>query len=84
MYQEAKKAGKKAVAVAKAAHYDDLSNQLETRDGERHLYRLSKARHREAEDIEKFLGINDESGHLLAHRKRAMHRWHDYFREFRQ
>ncbi|VDP07617.1 unnamed protein product, partial [Heligmosomoides polygyrus] len=49
------------------------------RDGERHLCRLAKARHRQAEDIEKFLGINDENGHLLTNRKRAMKRWHDYF-----
>ncbi|VDO97566.1 unnamed protein product [Heligmosomoides polygyrus] len=55
---EAKKAAKKAVDVAKAVHYEDLSDKLETRDGERHLYRLAKARHRQAEDIEKFLGIN--------------------------
>uniref|UniRef100_A0A183GRS3 Uncharacterized protein n=1 Tax=Heligmosomoides polygyrus TaxID=6339 RepID=A0A183GRS3_HELPZ len=25
------------------------------------------------------LGINDENGHLLTNRKRAMERWHDYF-----
>ncbi|VDO23643.1 unnamed protein product [Heligmosomoides polygyrus] len=70
MYQEAKKAAKRAVAVAKPVHYDDLSDKLETRDGERHLYRLAKARHRQAEDMENFLGINDENGHLLTNRKR--------------
>ncbi|VDO90716.1 unnamed protein product [Heligmosomoides polygyrus] len=43
-YCEAKKAAKKAVAAAKAAHYTDLSEKLETRDGERYLYRLAKAR----------------------------------------
>ncbi|VDP01914.1 unnamed protein product [Heligmosomoides polygyrus] len=77
MYQESKKAGKKAVAVAKAVHCDDLSDKLETRDGERHLYRPAKARHHQAEDIEKLLGINDENGHLMTNRKRAMKRWHD-------
>ncbi|VDP11674.1 unnamed protein product [Heligmosomoides polygyrus] len=50
-----------------------------TRGGERQLYRLAKARHRQSEDIEKFFGINDENGHLLMNRKRAMERWHDYF-----
>ncbi|VDO19221.1 unnamed protein product [Heligmosomoides polygyrus] len=43
------------------------------------FYRLAKARHRQSEDIEKFFGINDENGHLLMNRKRAMERWHDYF-----
>ncbi|VDP55705.1 unnamed protein product [Heligmosomoides polygyrus] len=70
--------GQKAVAVAKAAHCDDLSDKLETRDGERHLYRLAKARHHQTEDIEKILGINDENGHLLTKREGVMKRWHDY------
>ncbi|VDP06299.1 unnamed protein product [Heligmosomoides polygyrus] len=64
-YREAKKAAKKAVAGAKAAHYADVNEKLETRDGERYLYRLAKARCRQAEDIEKFFGINDENGHPL-------------------
>ncbi|VDP06305.1 unnamed protein product [Heligmosomoides polygyrus] len=74
-YREAKKASKKAVAVVKAAYYAEVSEKLETRDGERYLYRLDKARCRQAEDIEKFYGIND----LLMDRKRAVKRWHDYF-----
>ncbi|VDP17676.1 unnamed protein product [Heligmosomoides polygyrus] len=44
-YQEAKKAAKKAVAVAKATHYGDVNENLESRDGERCLYRLAKIRH---------------------------------------
>ncbi|VDO69725.1 unnamed protein product [Heligmosomoides polygyrus] len=32
-------------------------------------------------DIEKFFGMNDESGHLLKDRKNAMKRWRDYFEE---
>ncbi|VDP06616.1 unnamed protein product [Heligmosomoides polygyrus] len=45
-YHEAKKAAKKAVAVAKATHYNDVYEKLESRDGERYLYRLAKKRHR--------------------------------------
>ncbi|VDP25373.1 unnamed protein product, partial [Heligmosomoides polygyrus] len=55
--------------------------KTETRDGERYLYRLAKARCRQAEDTEKFFGIKDENGHLLMDRKRAVKRWHDYFEE---
>ncbi|VDO63574.1 unnamed protein product [Heligmosomoides polygyrus] len=50
-------------------------------DGERHLHRLAKNRHRQTEDIEKFFGINDENGHLLMDRKKALKRWRDYFEE---
>lgn len=57
MNQWAKKSAKLAVSAAEAAHYDDLNETLESRNGERQLYRLIKARHRQNEDIEKFLGI---------------------------
>ncbi|VDO99713.1 unnamed protein product [Heligmosomoides polygyrus] len=73
-YQKAKKAAKKAVAVAKATHYSDVNEKLASRDGERYFYRLAMARHRQTEDIEKFFGINDESGHLLTDRKKALKR----------
>ncbi|EYC43086.1 hypothetical protein Y032_0504g2652 [Ancylostoma ceylanicum] len=36
-YREAKRAAKKAVTAVKAAHYDDLSNKLDSRDGERFI-----------------------------------------------
>ncbi|VDO93774.1 unnamed protein product [Heligmosomoides polygyrus] len=49
-YQKAKKAAKKAVAVAKATHYGDVYRKLES-SGERYLYRLAKTRHRQTEDI---------------------------------
>ncbi|VDP10971.1 unnamed protein product [Heligmosomoides polygyrus] len=78
---EAKKAAKKAVTVAKATHYGDVNEKLESRDGERYLHRLAKNRHRQTEDIEKFFGINDENGHLLMDRKKALKRWRDYFEE---
>ncbi|VDO87720.1 unnamed protein product [Heligmosomoides polygyrus] len=78
-YKEAKKAAEKAVTVAKAPHYRDLNEKLESRDGERYLYRLAKFRHRQTENIEKFFVINDENGHLLTDRKKALKRWCDYF-----
>ncbi|VDP05127.1 unnamed protein product [Heligmosomoides polygyrus] len=76
-YQEAKK----AVAVAKATRYGDgdVNEKLESRDGERYLYHPAKNRHRQTENIEKFLGTNDEDGHLLMDRRKALKRWRDYF-----
>ncbi|VDP50694.1 unnamed protein product [Heligmosomoides polygyrus] len=79
-YQEATKAAKKAVAVAKATHYEDVNEKLESRYGERYLCQLAKFRHRQTEDIEKFFGINDENGRLLMERKKALKRWRDYLR----
>ncbi|VDP14105.1 unnamed protein product [Heligmosomoides polygyrus] len=53
-YQEARRAARKAVAVSKATHDGDVNEKLESRDGERYLYRLAKNRHLQTEDIENF------------------------------
>ncbi|XGW10231.1 hypothetical protein V3C99_012037 [Haemonchus contortus] len=78
-YQIAKKEAKKVVASVKAAHFAELNEKLESRDGERYVYRLAKTRHRQTEDIERFFGINDENGHLLTDRKQTLKRWREYF-----
>ncbi|VDP07347.1 unnamed protein product [Heligmosomoides polygyrus] len=80
-YREAREAAKKAVAAGEGAYYADVNEQLRTRDGENCLYRLAKARCRQAADIEKSFGINDENIHILMGRKSAMKPWHDYFEE---
>ncbi|VDP28856.1 unnamed protein product [Heligmosomoides polygyrus] len=59
----------------------NVNEKLESRDGERYLYRLEKFRHRQTEDIGKFFGISDENGRLLTGRKKALKRWRDYFEE---
>ncbi|VDO97032.1 unnamed protein product [Heligmosomoides polygyrus] len=79
--EEAKKAAKKAIAVARATHYDDVSGKLESYDGERFLYRLAKVCHRQIEDVEKFFGINDENRHLLMDRKMVLNRCRTYFED---
>ncbi|VDO29076.1 unnamed protein product [Heligmosomoides polygyrus] len=76
-YQETRNAAKKAVAVAKATHYGDVNEKLESRDGEWYLYRPAKNRQRQTEDIEKFFGINNENGRLLMNREKALKRWCD-------
>ncbi|EYC46253.1 hypothetical protein Y032_0403g824 [Ancylostoma ceylanicum] len=79
-YLIAKKAAKKAVAAMKAAHYDNISKQLDAKDGgERLFYRLARSRQRQTEDVEKFYGVNDEHGQLITDRKKATKRWCDYF-----
>ncbi|EYB84459.1 hypothetical protein Y032_0316g2296 [Ancylostoma ceylanicum] len=78
-YREARRTAKKAVAVAKAAHYEVINKELDTRDGKRLVYRLVNSQKRQAEDVEKFHGINDEHGQLLMDYGKVRERWHDYF-----
>ncbi|EYC21748.1 hypothetical protein Y032_0018g3509 [Ancylostoma ceylanicum] len=81
-YLIAKKAAKKAVASTKAAHYDNISKQLDSKDGgERLIYQLSRSRQRQTEDVEKFYGVNDEPGQLIIDRRKATKRWCDYFKK---
>ncbi|EYC38408.1 hypothetical protein Y032_0718g1795 [Ancylostoma ceylanicum] len=77
-YREARRTAKKAVATAKAAHYEVINKELDTRDGERLLYLLAKSRKRQAEDVEKFHGISDEHGQLLMGYGKVKERWQDY------
>ncbi|EYC46200.1 hypothetical protein Y032_0404g836 [Ancylostoma ceylanicum] len=79
-YVIAKKAAKKAVTATKAAHYDNISKQLDAKGGgERLIYRLARSRQRQTEDVEKFYGVNDEHGQLITDRKKATKRCCDYF-----
>ncbi|WKY11554.1 hypothetical protein Q1695_003266 [Nippostrongylus brasiliensis] len=78
-YWEARRAAKRAVAIAKAAHYDEVNRRLETRDGERLIHKLARTRHRQSEDVEKLHGVNDEHGQLIMDTKKIMERWRYYF-----
>ena len=42
MYKEKKSKAKKTVAMAKGCAYEDLYSRLETKEGEKELYRLAK------------------------------------------
>ncbi|WKX94956.1 hypothetical protein Q1695_011868 [Nippostrongylus brasiliensis] len=78
-YQETRRAAKKAVVIAKAAHHDEVNRRLETRDGERLIYKLARTRQRQSEDVEKFHGVNDEHDQLVMDTKKVMERWRYYF-----
>ena len=54
--------------------------ELEGREGERFIYWLIEHRRRQAEDVEKFYGVNDEQGHLITGRIEVLKRWREYFK----
>ncbi|VDO24863.1 unnamed protein product [Haemonchus placei] len=60
---------------AKAAHFANFNEKLESRDGERYVHHLAKIRLHQAEEIVKFFSINVENGHLLTYRKQTLKRW---------
>ncbi|XP_049790657.1 uncharacterized protein LOC126198127 [Schistocerca nitens] len=72
---------KQAIAATKSSRYADLYAKLDTREGERDLYRLAKARHRNSEDVHQFYRVNDETSILLVDWKKARERWRSYFKK---
>jgi len=64
-YKAAKKVAKKAVAVAKSMAYNRLHQKLETKEGEKELFKLARARERRTRDLGIVRCIKDENSKVL-------------------
>ena len=62
MYKKKKSKAKKAVAMAKGRAYDDLYARLETKKGEKELYRLARQRDRAGKDVQHVRVLKDAKG----------------------
>ena len=80
-YQEAKKITKRVVAEAKAEVYKDLYQKLDSKEGEKMVYKLAKARERATRDITQVKTVKDAEGKTLARDEQVRHRWGEYFGE---
>ena len=65
-YKAAKKVAKKAVAVAKCGAYDRLYQKLETKEGEKEVFKLARVRERSTRDLGVVRCIKDENGRVLS------------------
>ena len=77
--QEAKQKAKKAVAKAKSEAYQTLYERLETKEGQKDVYRIAKQRKKESEDIQHIKMIKDENGKILAKENEIKERWKNYY-----
>ena len=80
-YNNAKKAAKRKVAQAKSVKYKDMYDRLETREGEKEVYRLAKARARKRQDIERVKCVKSDRGEVLVEDGEITKRWGQYFSE---
>ena len=78
-YQAAKKVAKKAVAVAKSLACDRLYRRLETKEGEKVVFKLARARERRTRDLDVVKCIRDENGKVLLRMQRSMRDGKDTF-----
>ena len=79
IYKEKKSKAKKTVAMAKGCAYDNLHERLETKEGEKKLYRLARQRDRAGKDVHHVRVIKDENGNVMVNSEVVLKRWKEYF-----
>ena len=77
-----KNKAKEAVAMAKERVYDNLYAGLETKEGEKKLYRLARQKDRAGKDVQHVRIIKDENGNVMVNSKAVLKRWKEYFEKF--
>ncbi|KAK3535463.1 hypothetical protein QTP70_016885, partial [Hemibagrus guttatus] len=72
---------KREVSKAKQKAYDELYTRLDTREGEKDLYRLARQRDRNGKDVQQVRVIKDRDGRVLTSEESVQRRWKEYFKE---
>ena len=74
-----KSKAKKAVAMVKGRVYDNLYARLETKEGEKELYRLVEQRDRAGKDLQHVRVTKNENGNVMVNSEAVLKRWKEYF-----
>ena len=77
--KEKKSKAKTAVAMAKGSVYDNLYARLETKEGEKELYRLVRQRDRAKKDVQHVRVIKDKNGNVMVNLEAVLKRLKEYF-----
>ncbi|KAK3550470.1 hypothetical protein QTP86_029428 [Hemibagrus guttatus] len=80
-YKELQRRVKREVSKAKQKAYDELYTRLDTREGEKDLYRLARQRDRDGKDMQQVRVIKDRDGRVLTSEESVQRRWKEYFEE---
>jgi hypothetical protein len=75
----AKKATKRVMSPARGRAYDDLYQSLDTKEGERDIYKTAKIRERKTRDVDQVKCIKEGADQLLVKDEDIKHRWREYF-----
>ncbi|KAK3556562.1 hypothetical protein QTP70_009536 [Hemibagrus guttatus] len=73
--------GLAALTRAKQKAYDELYTRLDTREGQKDLYRLARQRDRDGKDVQQVRVIKDRDGRVLTSEESVQRRWKEYFEE---
>ena len=63
-YKEMRREAKKEVAKAKNNAYDELYEKLDSKEGEKTLYRLARQRHQAAKDVQQVRMMKNKDGKM--------------------
>ncbi|KAK3506300.1 hypothetical protein QTP70_002446 [Hemibagrus guttatus] len=80
-YKELQRRVKREVSKAKQKAYEVLQTKLDTREGEKDLYRLARQRDRDGKDVQQARVIKDRDGRVLTSEESVQRRWKEYFEE---
>ncbi|KAK3521020.1 hypothetical protein QTP86_018665, partial [Hemibagrus guttatus] len=80
-YKELQRRVKREVSKAKQKAYDELYTRLDTREGEKDLYRLARQRDRDGKDVQQVKVIKDRDGRVHTSEENVQRRWKEYFEE---
>ncbi|XP_043724192.1 uncharacterized protein LOC122671154 [Telopea speciosissima] len=78
-YKLARNKVEKIVGKARAKKYDDLYNSLNSKDGEKAIYKMAKVRERMTRDLDHVRCIKSEDGRVLIKNEDIEGRWKEYF-----
>ncbi|KAK3570860.1 hypothetical protein QTP86_029399 [Hemibagrus guttatus] len=78
-YKELQRRVKREVSNAKQKAYDELYTRLDTREGQKDLYRLARQRDRDGKDVQQVIKDRDER--VLTSEESVQRRWKEYFEE---
>ena len=67
--------------MAKGRAYDNLCARLETKEGEKELYRLARQRNKEGKNVQHVRVIKDENGNVMVNSDAVLKRWKEYFQK---
>ena len=70
---------KKEVAKAKSKAYDELYEGLDTKEGEKTLYRLARQRHQAGKDVHQVRMMKDKDGNVMTDEESVLRIWKEYY-----
>ena len=76
---EIQREANKDVAKAKSKTYDELYEELDTKEGEKTLYRLARQRHQAGKDVQQVRMMKDKDGNVMTDEERVLRIWKEYY-----